>query len=919
MLTISKPLSAGQVRRYHDEEFTNARENYYTARDEIGGEWHGQLAAQWGLSGEVSEEQFQRLAGGQHPTTGEQVVRHQTSRSYTNARGDRLTTLDHRAGWDATFSAPKSVSLTALVGQDDRVRQAHHESVTVALDHLEGYVQARIGRNHPAQTTGRWVAARFDHDSARPVDGYAAPQLHTHVVVFNVTETEQGETRALQPRELYKTQQYATAVYRSELATRLKALGYEIDRGSSGQPEIRGYSTDYLEASSPRRRQIEEHLAQEGQRGAGAAQVAAHHTRESKLACSHDDMQRRHSELANAFGQQPAKVVEAAQGRARHSGLAPRMPAITAAGAVTFANDRNFEREAVVDERALVRDALRRSMGEAPVDAIKTEFQARVVAGELIAVDHRPGVAGRAFTTLEMLNLERDLIETMRAGQNRHAPLAASVTVEDLERALPRLSERQRVAVEHILSGRDQIMSLEGVAGSGKTTTLAVVRDAVEREGYAVEGLAPTSRAAQRLSEAGISSGTLQRHLVRIDPRTDRQPRLYVLDESSLASTRQMHRFIQRLDPDDRVLLVGDVRQHQAVEAGRPYQQLQEGGLDTVRLNDIVRQTDPALKAVVEHLSKGHVREAIRQLDTQGRVHEIRDREERLRAIAQAYVTHPDGTIVVSPDNHSRIELNEVIHHARQAGGQVGEDECRVRVLVSRQDVTGADRQWAEQYERGDVVRYTTGSQVLGIAAGEYARVHDVNAKQNRVTVARDSGEQVTYDPRRLHGVTIYREAERVFATGDRVQSTAPDRERRVANRELGTVAAMDATRHLHVRLDSGRTIAFPLDGHAHLDLGYAVTSHSSQGLTADRVLVHIDTDRAGETLVNSRLAYVALSRGRSDAQIYTNDRIQLVEALGREVSHRSALEPSRTLESAAHARESSGSSTQTVAQVIGR
>src|SRR5881296_2408422 len=134
MLTISRPLSAGQAHRYHAEEFQNARDNYYTVGDRIRGEWHGQLAATWGLHGEVREEHFRRLADGQHPITGEQLVRHQTARETTNARGERVTTMEHRAGWDATFSAPKSVSLTALVGGDERVREAHRESVSTALE-----------------------------------------------------------------------------------------------------------------------------------------------------------------------------------------------------------------------------------------------------------------------------------------------------------------------------------------------------------------------------------------------------------------------------------------------------------------------------------------------------------------------------------------------------------------------------------------------------------------------------------------------------------------------------------------------------------------------------------------------------------------------------------------------------------------
>lgn len=204
------------------------------------GVWQGQLAERYGLRGEVNEEQFARLSEGQHPMTGEALIRRQQAREYVNPWG---------------------------------------ETVRTALDEMEKYAQARIGGNASAQTTGAWAVAKFEHDSSRPIDGYAAPQLHTHAAIFNVTETAEGNTRSLQARELYRTQQFATAVYRSELAARLQKLGYEIERGAHGQPEIRGYTREYMEASSPRRQQIEERLAEQGWRGGSGADRRASHAR----------------------------------------------------------------------------------------------------------------------------------------------------------------------------------------------------------------------------------------------------------------------------------------------------------------------------------------------------------------------------------------------------------------------------------------------------------------------------------------------------------------------------------------------------------------------------------------------------------------------------------------------------------------
>ena len=889
MLTISKPLSASQARNYHTKEFASQQQNYWSRNQHGHSEWQGQLARQWNLNGPVQGEHFARLSEGQHPISEAQLVRHQVSRTYEGKNGKGVTSVEHRAGWDATFSAPKSVSITALVGGDDRVRLAHRESVRAALTELERYTQARIGNIHAPETTGKFVAATFEHDTARPVNGYAAPQLHTHAVLFNVTERDNCQTRAFQPHEIFVSQRYVTAVYRSELALRLEKLGYELERGKHGQPEIKGYAKEYLEASSPRREQIKDHLREQGIDGAAAAQIAAHHTRDSKELLSQEEVLRRHRELAAQYGHQADRVVAQARG---HGQYQTREPEMQAQRAVTWARDHVFERSAVQDRRAILETALARGMGETTYASIRQEFERRVRTGEFREVAN--GGADRQFTTSAMVRMESEIITRMQEGNHRGYgdPMLVSPQVRiRTEDRHPELSASQRQAVDSILISREKIVGLDGVAGAGKTTTLSVIREAAVAEGYHVEGFAPTSRAAQKLSEAGMETSTVQKYLARSEQPDTGEKRLYVLDESSMASTRQSHEFVHRLHANDRVLLVGDRRQHEAIEAGRPFAQLQDAGMVTVRLDEIVRQKVPELKQVVEQLARGEIREAVQNLDRQGRVHEVPDHGERITAIAKEYANSPERTLVVSPDNRSRMEINERIHVELQGRGLVSNAEHHIRTLLPRQELTGADRTWAERYEVGDVLRYSRASKETGIGKGEYAQVKSIDAVANRLTVELQDATERTYDPRRQQGVSVFRVELRNFSEGDRVQFTAPANDLKVANRELGVIESISGDGRLHVRMDGGRAVELDPNSHVHLDYGYAVTSHSSQGQTADRVLIHVDTDLGAKELLNSRMAYVAVSRGAHDAQIFTNDAATLGHELSRDVSHAPAIQ----------------------------
>jgi molybdopterin-guanine dinucleotide biosynthesis protein len=383
----------------------------------------------------------------------------------------------------------------------------------------------------------------------------------------------------------------------------LKELGYEITVGRSGAPEIKGYTQEYLDASSPRSQQIREYMERTGRSGREAAEIAAHSTRDRKEIHSPAEVMAAHRRLADDFGHQADAVVRAARARQHHQEN-PTNSVDRVRESLTFSRDKNFEREAVVDERALIRDGLRRGMGDVTYAQVRGNLNARITSGEFRTVK-RAHMPCRQFTTAKTIAAEHEIVSRVREGRSQVEPVLSRSQAISVADQHQHLNRTQRNVVEDVLSSPDRIQGIQGFAGSGKTTTLSVIRRGAESQGYQVEGFAPTSRAARQLGEAGVQAGTLQGFLSRSTvPASPEQRHFFLVDESSLASTNQMLEFLSRLAPQDRVLLIGDTRQHQGVEAGRPFEQLQEAGMRTAKLDEIVRQKDPELKFAVECLQQ---------------------------------------------------------------------------------------------------------------------------------------------------------------------------------------------------------------------------------------------------------------------------------------------------------------------------
>jgi conjugative relaxase-like TrwC/TraI family protein len=464
MLKISKPLSAGKVGTYYEKEYISHSEAYYSQEGQLRGEWHGKLAETFQLSGPVGKLEFDRLAEGQDPHTGKQIIEHRDTIKTKNGEE-----VGHRAAWDLTFGAPKTVSLTALVGGDERVRDAHRAAVRTALDATERYVQARIGGNNTPETTGKWAAAIFEHDTARPVDGYPAPHLHTHVVMFNMTMAD--KIRSLDTKELFRVQSMSTAIYQAELASRLKILGYDLEHGKNFAVEIKGYTQEYRDAASARSFQITEEMQEKGISGAEAAERIAHQTREGKQVWNAEELKAAHRAEAEKYGNQPDHVVETAKSRLVQEEVSQAGVSRVAHEAISHARNRLIERNAVFDHYEVIRDGLRFGMGTLRLADVEQALDRRLKETEefIYVSHHRADAPGARFTTPEMIEMERRTIETVRQGIGQHQPLGRTLNKDDFDAAYrERLNDGQKEMVWNVLQSRDRVVGVQGGAGTGK-------------------------------------------------------------------------------------------------------------------------------------------------------------------------------------------------------------------------------------------------------------------------------------------------------------------------------------------------------------------------------------------------------------------------------------------------------------------
>lgn len=873
MLSPKAQLSLRNAREYFREHLSTG--DYYAEGQHVTGAWFGFGAEKLGLQGPVTEKEFLRLCEGLHPQTGERL----TQRLNSSRQSDTgKTVANRRVFYDFTFSPPKSVSVVALL-QADRISPLHEHAVRQALLELEKFAATRVRKagQRTDRVTGNVVTATFRHETSRALD----PHLHTHGIVFNATlDPVENRWKALEASGLYRAQKLIEGCYYHELARGLRRLGYKIEPSPTGF-EINGVPRSVLARFSKRHRAI----AAEAERrmAEGKTRGNAQDVREQVAR----DARQRKIKNAMADRLRPAweRELTTEERVALHALRTVRPQLIEPAHAaemIAWAEEHLFERRSVVSECELLATALTHGRGR--------EFE---VAGLREAVAQRGYLrdddTGR-LTSRDVLRCELDIVVACRAGRLRYPSLNAAYAPS------PALSAEQSAAVRQILGSRDFITLFRGGAGTGKSHTLKEVERGLAAADHPVVVLAPQRQQVGDLTRDGLPAQTVSRLLLTRDLSPGA---VVIVDEAGQLGGRQLRALARLVQAQSgRLILSGDTRQHGAVTASdalraiEAYGQIESAEIHTIRRQDPARGRSVAeqrfirrYRAAVKAAAAGEIAASFDQLDRMGCVRELAEdtRREALAAEYLAAVARKESTLVVAQTWAEVHRINDAIRAQLRAAGKLGAG--RTLIVYQAVDATTAQKRDPPFYPPGHYVYFLQ-------RYGRYAKgdVCEVAGANPRGLVLIKGGRRATVSYRYADRWSVVAPKPLELAPGDRLQLKFNGQSvegAALTNGELVTVRRVRRDGAIVIVDEDGRRKTLAASQRLFVR-GYAVTSYASQGKTVDTVLL---ADAANPAATNRNQWYVAISRGRKKALVFTDDKAALRADIVRSGERTLALE----------------------------
>lgn len=950
MLSVANVRTAGGAANYF------AADNYYTRADaDRSGAWFGKGAEELGLSGAVDAKTFEAVLKGFLPD-GSRV-----------GSDNRV----HRAGTDLTFSMPKSWSLLALVGGDTRILDAYGAAVRETLAWAENNLaetRMDVRGKERVVATGNLVVALFKHDTNRNQE----PNAHFHAVIANVTQGPDGKWRALRNDKLWEHNTLLNAMTMARFRLGVEKLGYEVGEfGKHGNFEAVGVPKAVRDAFSSRRAEILGQLATMEGTGLAARNAANLMTRAKKEGIEdRAALRQQWKEAAEKLGFDPAVVIGRANARSAQdlgnvSGLGSSVRKLVEKGrdlANTFAERLGLvqgdplipsrlgnrsaeevaaihvvasairhlgEREAAFTKAELYRTALGFALPTAFAN-IERRVHQLIRQGYL---DKGKGADRELLTTRDAISLEQRIIASVDAGRGAAPAIVPADVAGSRLQALSQLkygltlNPGQEGAGRLLLGSNNRIVAIQGVAGAGKSTVLKPVADILREEGKAVLGLAVQNTLVQLLErETGIPSMTVARFLRQhqdllkgeggarlAEARAELRGTVVLLDEASMVGNADKEKLVRlaNLLQLDRFASIGDTKQLGSVDAGKPFDVMQQAGIETAVMNTNLRARDDALRNAQRAAQGGQISEALAHLGD----NVVAAGENSAVAAAAAWLSlspaEREVTSIYASGRALRGQVNEAVQTGLKANGELGPGSLQLDVL-SRVNLTREELRYARSYAPGMLLEVDRRQRGQGLAKGQY-EVVATDPSRERVTLQNERGRQFDFRPGRLRPqsekdpLQLFERRQIEIHDGDRIRWAATDHKRGLLNADQARVVAVDATGvAVKTSLGAEHRLAANDPMLRRLDLAYALNAHMAQGLTSDRGIAVMDSRE--RNLANQQTFLVTITRLRDGLTLFVDNPGKLEAAVENNPGmKRSALETVDLLRDAAATGEAKG------------
>jgi len=897
MLRITANKSASAAVKYFDEGLSKS--DYYTEKNQVVGKWGGKTASYFGIKGEVSRTEFEKLAHNKNPVTGEQLTARNSSY--------------RRVGYDFTFSVPKSVSIVYSQTKDRDILKSFETAIDETMSEIEQNAATRVrakGKNEN-RFTENLIWGTFTHEEARPVGGIPDPHLHQHVFVFNATYDQvEKRFKAAQFGDIKSDAAYYETVFNARLADKLQEAGYQIERNEKDF-ELKGFKRKTIEKFSMRTNEINRKAKELGISLPEDKSKLGAKTRESKRTgleqseihaywraqLSNEERELVHSAKGAPSSSGGGSTFTNSKGRNKrqNQGFAIEKKKEEVFGpreAVDYALDHALERKSVVSEKELMTLALKRGIGKVSPEGVREELYSR--QNLLSKADKKQRIT--IFTTQEAIQEEQKLRDTARNGKGKFEPINPGYQIQNEQ-----LTQEQGGAVRHVLSSKDFITVVAGGAGTGKTWSIKEVAEGVREQGIAFGAFAPSSAASRQVQrEDGFENATTIAELLQSRKLQESVKNGVIwLDEAGMVGNKTMNKVIEVARRQNaRLLLTGDIKQHGAVERGDALRIIQQfGGIKPATISKIQRQKNAHYRNAVKAISDGHIEKGYHALEKMGAIKEADDFNQARTNIANEYtasVKAKEKVLIVATTHAQGKAVTDNIRENLKAEGLIEGKEKSYRVQKNL-SFTDAQKRDAANYAAGMAVQFHQNVKG-GIQRGHkyYVKGKD---KEGNVLIALDGKKEALRLPvHEASKFSVYQTEEIGLAKGDQIRVTQngfSNERKRLNNGNILSVKGFD--RKGNIIASTGRSKMVLDKDFGNFTHGYYTTSPASQGKSVNRVII-MQSSLTGKAASKEQF-YVSASRGKFAISIHTDDKESLLRNIQRSSQRMTASELQKSAE----------------------